>query len=302
MTMPASSTMLVVGLGEALYDILATGAVFGGAPVNFAVQARQLLDRYAPAGSRVAVATRVGDDDLGREMGMELISRGVETGAVQRDPLRPTGTATVSLVDGDPCFTIMPDAAWDHCQLDDAWRNLAAGASAVCFGTLGSRTSTSAAAIEAFLKNATAAVRLFDVNLRAPFYSPNLVRRLCGMATMLKVNERELGIVADALAVPPGTANVRMAKLREAACLEAVILTRGMDGASIVTATGACSAPACPFPAATNADTVGAGDAFCAGVVVGRLLGWSIGQTLEVACATAGFVASQQGATPRLPV
>lgn len=301
MTMSASPSMLVVGLGEALYDILATGAVFGGAPVNFAVQARQLLDRYGPAGARVAVATRVGDDDLGRGLAVELLSRGLETAAVQRDPVRPTGTATVSLVDGDPCFTIMPDAAWDHCQLDDDWRNLAARTGAVCYGTLGSRSGTSAAAIEAFLKTATSAVRLFDVNLRAPFYSPNLLRRLCGMATMLKVNERELGIVADALAIPPGAASTRMVQIREAAGLEAVILTRGIDGASIVTAAGACSAPAHPFPATANADAVGAGDAFCAGFVVGRLLGWSISRTLEVACETAGFVASQQGATPRLP-
>ena len=301
MNMSATPAMLVVGVGEALYDILATGDVFGGAPVNFAVQARQLLDRYGPDRSRVAVATRVGDIDLGRGMEMQLISRGLETRAVQRDPLRPTGTATVSLVDGDPHFTIMTDVAWDYCQIDDAWRSLAAGASAVCYGTLGSRSPASAVAIESFLKKATTAVRLFDVNLRAPYYSANLVRRLCGMATMLKDNERELGIVADAMAVPPGASSVRMAKLREAASLEAVILTRGTDGASIVTATGVRSAPACTFPAAANADAVGAGDAFYAAVVVGRLLGWSISQTLEVACETAGFVASQQGATPRLP-
>lgn len=292
---------VVVGLGEALYDILPAGAVLGGAPLNAAVHARQLLDRHGPPDARVAVATRVGDDALGDRLHEELAARGLETAAVQRDPARPTGTATVALVDGEPSFTITADAAWDHCAADAGWLVQAAGAGAVCYGTLGSRSPAAAEAIAAFLEAATAAVRLFDVNLRDPFHSPDVIRRLCGLATMLKVNERELSIVADALGVPAAAADARLERLREQAGLEAVVLTRGPGGATIVTAEAIVSAPARRFPAATNADAVGAGDAFGAAVVVGRLLGWPIRRTLDVACETAGYVASQPGATPRLP-
>jgi len=299
MSRPALPPPVVVGLGEALYDVLPSGAVLGGAPLNLAVHARQLFDRHGPQ-ARVAVATRVGDDALGRRLREELAARGLETGAVQRDPARPTGTATVALVDGDPRFTITPNAAWDHVVADAGWLALAAEAGAVCYGTLGSRSPTAAAAITAFLDAAPAAVRFFDVNLRDPFHSPDLIRRLCGPATILKVNDRELAIVADALGVA-AAADARLERLREQAGLEAVILTRGLGGATIATAEGLCSAPARVFPAAAQADAVGAGDAFSAAIVVGRLLGWPLPRSLDLACETAGYVASQPGATPRLP-
>ncbi|MFM7135509.1 MAG: PfkB family carbohydrate kinase [Planctomycetota bacterium] len=301
MSGPVLPAPVVVGLGEALYDILPSGPVLGGAPLNFAVHARQLLDRHGPPAARVAVATRVGDDALGQRLREELAARGLETAAVQQDPARPTGTATVALVDGEPRFTITADAAWDHSAADAGWRSLAAAAGAVSYGTLGSRSPASAAAIAAFLEGAGPAIRLFDVNLRDPFHSPDLIRRLCRPATMLKVNERELPLVADVLGVPAGPEASRLARLREQAGLEAVILTRGLAGATIVTAEATVSAPARLFPAAEHADSVGAGDAFGAAVLVGRLLGWPIRRTLDVACETSGYVASQPGATPRLP-
>ena len=297
-TCVAQPPCIVVGLGEALYDILPTGVTLGGAPLNVAVLARQLLDRHGPPHARVAMATRVGDDDLGRGLRRELVRRGLETAAVQLDPARETGTARVTFVDGEPRFTITADAAWDHCAADAGWMELAIVAGAICFGTLGSRSSGSALAIAAFLEKAGPAIRLFDANLRDPFHSPNLIRRLCRAATMLKVNERELPLVAEALGVPPGPEADRLARLREAAGVEAVILTRGKAGSTILTAAETRSAPARLFPAAAAADPVGTGDAFSAAVIVGRLLGWPISRILDLASETAGYVASQPGATP----
>ena len=146
MSRPSLPPPVVVGVGEALYDILPSGPVLGGAPLNLAVHARQLFDRHGPPVARVAVATRVGDDALGCRLREELAARGLETAAVQRDPARPTGTATVALVDGEPSFSITADAAWDHCAADAGWLAQAAGAGAVCYGTLGSRSPAAATA------------------------------------------------------------------------------------------------------------------------------------------------------------
>lgn len=302
-----ASHRLVVGLGESLFDMLPTGPVLGGAPVNAAVHAGQLLSLLAAdgrgdaAGVRAAVATRVGDDDLGRRLLAELRGRGLDVSAVQMDAERPTGTAVVELVAGEPSFTIVADVAWDRVVFDDVWRSLAGGCAAVCFGTLGRRTPAAAAAIEACLAAASRAVRLFDVNLRPPFFTAESLARGCRLATILKSNEHELPIVAAALGVAAGPPERQAEELRRAADLEMVVVTRGAAGAFIVTAEGVVAGPAHRFTRRPDADTIGAGDAFAAAVAVGRLLDWTAPRILGTAARAAGFVASQPGATPRLP-
>jgi fructokinase len=157
-----SAGPVVVGIGEALYDMLPAGPVLGGAPVNAAVQAGQLLALLGVPGGRAAVATRVGGDDLGRRFFAEVGGRGLDVSAVQVDDERPTGTAVIELDRGEPSFSITPDVAWDRVAFDGSWQALAAASSAVCFGTLGRRTPAAARAIERFLAAAPQAVRLAD--------------------------------------------------------------------------------------------------------------------------------------------
>ncbi len=304
-----SAGPVVVGIGEALYDVLPAGPVLGGAPVNAAVQAGQLLALLGVADGRAAVATRVGGDDLGRRFFAEVGGRGLDVSAVQVDDERPTGTAVIELDRGEPSFSITPDVAWDRVAFDASWQALAAASSAVCFGTLGRRTPAAARAIERFLAAAPQAVRLFDVNLRPPFFTAESLVSGCRLATMLKVNEEELPVVAAALGLPAAAAGElpepqlarQLEAVRVRADLEAVVLTRGTAGAVMVTAAGAAKVSARIFPRRPDADTIGAGDAFGAAVVVGRLLDWPPQRILDVASRAAGFVASQPGATPLLP-
>lgn len=301
---------LVVGIGEALYDMLPAGPVLGGAPVNAAVQAGQLLALLGVPGGRAAVATRVGSDDLGRRFFADVRGRGLDVSAVQVDDGRPTGAAVVALDRGEPSFSITADVAWDRVAFDASWQALAPASAAVCFGTLGRRTPPAASAIERFLAAAPQAVRLFDVNLRPPFFSAESLVSGCRLATMLKVNEQELPVVAAALGLPaaaaggplPGPQLARQLEaVRTRAGLEAVVVTRGTAGAAMATAAGLATVPARSFPRRHDADTIGAGDAFGAAVVVGRLLEWPPERILDVAARAAGFVASQPGATPVLP-
>ena len=133
----------VVGIGEALFDCLPDGMKLGGAPVNFTVHINRLLQVCGGSGILVS---RVGDDQLGRQILSELGSRDVATSHVQIDPRRPTGTVDVVLSeDGQPEYTINENVAWDHLGYQDSLEALASGAAAVCFGSLGQRSDTSKA-------------------------------------------------------------------------------------------------------------------------------------------------------------
>src|SRR5262245_31127956 len=151
--------LTIVGLGEALFDLLPSGRVLGGAPLNVAVHAHALLRGRLGQG---IVASRVGSDALGDEILADLKRRGMLAEHIQLDPVRPTGTVKVTLQAGQPSFEIVPNVAWDFLEFTPAMADLAARATAICFGSLAQRSAASGTAIEAFLDTAPAAVRLFD--------------------------------------------------------------------------------------------------------------------------------------------
>ena len=129
---------IIVGLGEALWDVLPGGRVLGGAPLNVACHVQALLqDCHA------VVASRVGTDALGDDVVRELTRRDMATDYVQRDAGHATSTVNVELRDGQPTYTFTPDIAWDHLEFTPAWAELAARCDAVCFGTLAQRSPQS---------------------------------------------------------------------------------------------------------------------------------------------------------------
>jgi len=232
--MMSSEEFLVVGLGEALFDVFDRRKRLGGAPLNVAVQAHQLLRERGGAG---VVVSRVGDDDLGREIRDELKQRTMTDRYLQVDPQRPTGTVQVTLQEGEPSYEIVRDVAWDALELDAATRELATRCSAVCYGTLAQRAERSRHCIGRFVERATGAIRLFDVNLRQDFYGAEVIRRSCELASVVKLNEGELPEVVRLLGLDDGESTARKASeehldaqveiLRKQFQLDAVALTRG---------------------------------------------------------------------------
>jgi fructokinase len=218
---------------------------------------------------------------------------------VQEDPRHPTGTVTVSLGPaGDASYVFASDTAWDHLAWEPSLGGLAARASAVCFGTLGQRAEESRRTIRRFLQAAEQAVRVFDVNLRQHFYSPDLIRESLALANVLKLNDDELPVVAAACGV---SADDPVAAVRELAGrhgLRLAALTRGAAG-SLLVADGVVSTR--PAQARTIVDTVGAGDAFTAAVVMGLLGGRPLEVMHDHAARLAAFVCGHRGATPQIP-
>lgn len=282
----------ILALGEVLWDLLPSGKQLGGAPANFAFQCRCL-------GADARVVTRVGGDDLGREVLDQFRLMGLPTDTVQVDRAWPTGTVDVSLAsDGQPCYTIRAGTAWDRIEADPVATSHAASADAVCFGSLAQRDEPSRRSIRSLVQTARpGALRMFDVNLRAPFIDPAVIECSLVLANALKLNDQELPVLAAMFGLPTD-ARSAIAGLARRFDLALVALTRGSSG-SLLFADGAWSDhPGVPVEVH---DTVGAGDAFTAALVVGRLAGRPLDEINRHASEVAAYVCSQPGGSPALP-
>ncbi len=304
--MKAVRDLAVVGLGELLWDELPMGARLGGAPANFAVMAARL-------GVHGILASRLGEDARGEEARAVLASLPVDTQFVQSDPERPTGRVSVRLKDGQPEYTIHAPVAWDALELTPAWRQLAGRADAVCWGTLAQRDALSEQTIQGFLAATRAdCLRVFDVNLRAPFFTAEAVVRSLAKATLLKGNEGEMPHLLLLAELPAATLYAeeddaeRTAALTSDArqflsaysTLDLVAITLGQHGSLLVTRDEVVRHPGVPCEVV---DTVGAGDAFTAALVVQRLLGEPLAVQSKAANRWGAWVAGRSGAMPDLP-
>ncbi len=189
---------LVLGIGELLWDVLPEGPRLGGAPANFSVMAGRL-------GSHAAILSRIGRDDLGRKAVDRLDPLPADTSFLQVDPAHETGRVTVAFEDGQPHYTIHEPAAWDFAELSDEWVRLAERADAICFGSLAQRCRESRQTIQTLAAQTSArCIRVFDVNLRAPFYSGEVIQESLELATVIKMNDAEVPLVLGMLGLPLG--------------------------------------------------------------------------------------------------
>jgi fructokinase len=290
----AAGPFLVVGLGEILWDLFPEGKILGGAPANFAYHARVLGDEGIPA-------SRIGSDELGREIRLRLAELGVPDGQVQSDPTRPTGTVQVELdARGVPSFTITPEVAWDYLEWNESLAALAGKADAVCFGSLAQRSPQSRMTIRRFLSAMRRqALRVFDVNLRQSWYSEEVLRESLAACSILKLNDGELPVVLRTLGLAEPREPAQGCRLlRERFALELVCLTLGEKGSLLVGEGGENRQPGFRVQVA---DTVGSGDAFTAALCHHRLRDASLQRIGQAANRYGAWVASQAGATPPAP-
>jgi len=289
--MPPPLQHTVVGLGEALWDILPSGKHLGGAPLNFAYIASLL-------GDNAVIATRIGNDPLGEEIKTELAHRSLDLDGIQIDDELPTGTVEVSFQNGQPQYEIREPAAWDALEWSSKWLRIAARCDAVSFGTLAQRAPKSRASIQKFVQNTRPeCLRVLDINLRKPFYSREVIESSLRMATVLKLNDAEVGEIAAMCNVSSGKIGGQMVALRRKYDLECVFVTRGERGAMAANSRGVIEHLG--FKVRVS-DTVGAGDAFTAAATRCLLAGIDLEKTLAIANRWASWVASQAGGMPAI--
>ena len=289
----------VVGIGEVLWDFLPAGPQMGGAPANFAYHAHAL-------GANSKAITRVGADDLGREILPRFREQGLPIETVQEDKAAQTGTAQVTLSgDGLAHFTIQEDVAWDYLAATPEAQSAVRAADAVCFGSLAQRSKISRESIQRLVADVPPqALRIFDVNLRQRYYSRELIEQSLRFANILRLNEDELSVLTEMFGIAGSVKNQiePLAQLlgggRTAAYGNTVALTRGANGSLLYRDGRWSEVTSRPVEVV---DTVGAGDSFAAAMALGLLHDLDLDTVNDLANEVARFVCTQPGATPHLP-
>lgn len=284
----------IVGLGEILWDVFPDGPRFGGAPANAACSAAEL----AGGSARVVMVSGVGEDPLGEEALAALQAHGVDVRGVQRNQW-PTGRVDVTLnAAGMASYRFAENSAWDHLIWDEEAAHLAATTSAVCFGTLGQRHGETQLFIRMFVSAVPdAALRVLDVNLRAPYDDDRVILESLELCNVLKLNDEELPRVAS-LCRCEGDAVDVLHRLAERYHLKAIALTRSAEGA-VLLSQGRLSERG--GRSVTVADTVGAGDAYTAAMMLGLLAGREVDAINRWAIDVASYACGVAGGTMPFP-
>lgn len=284
---------IVVGMGEALWDVLPEGKKIGGAPANFAYHVSQF-------GLPSRVVSAVGNDPLGREIVENFTSKGLNH-LIEEVPY-PTGTVQVEIDPaGVPQYDIKENVAWDNIPYTACLEALAGQTRAVCFGSLAQRNVVSRDTINRFLDampQTADSLVVFDVNLRQGFYTKEILCNSMKRCNILKINDEELVTVSRMFGYPGIDLQDKCWILLGKYNLRMLILTCGINGSYVFTPGNVSFQPT---PKVEVADTVGAGDSFTAAFIASLLKGKSVTEAHALAVRTSAFVCTRKGAMPELP-
>ena len=270
--------------GEVLFDHFPDGGVvLGGAPFNVAAHLQAF-------GAKPLFISRVGDDPLGRRIRDTMLAWGMDTSGLQLDSAHPTGTVEVRIEQGEPHFSILPEQAYDY--IDASNLPPIFGSSLLYHGSLALRGAATSSAFDQLYARSGASL-FMDVNLRVPWWDEDSVRARIAAARWAKLNDAELRTLVK------GDAGLetKARALQKDCDLELLIVTRGAEGALVGDEDGMLR----DVPVAVShevVDTVGAGDAFSAVVILGLLRGWDPEDTFQRAQDFAGAIIGIQGAVP----
>lgn len=282
---------IIIGVGELLWDLFPSGKQLGGAPANFIFHAQQL-------GASGYIISAVGNDDNGEEIMRILVQKGMDRRFIGQLDKLPTGTVTVELdAHGVPAYLIHENVAWDYIPLDSSVYQVVENSNAFCFGTLAQRSTGSMNTIQSLLKILPASCLIvFDVNLRQHYFTKGRIEFSLGYANILKLNEEELSIISRLLKID-GSEEDQLKFLLNTYHLQLIALTKGAQGSLLYSGQETSWRDT---PEVKVADTVGAGDAFTAAMVVSILKGLPMRTVHQNAVNVSAFVASRKGAMPDL--
>lgn len=284
---------IVVGMGEALWDVLPDGKKIGGAPANFAYHCGQF-------GINSIAVSAIGDDKLGQELSEQFDGKELKYN-LSTVPY-PTGTVQVELDDeGVPQYEIKENVAWDNIPMTDELKRIASKCKAICFGSLAQRNVVSRQTINAFIDAIPAdndALKVFDINLRQNFYTKEILTESMKRCNILKINDEELVTISRLFGYPGIDLQDKCWILLGKYNLKMLILTCGING-SYVFVPGSVSFV--ETPKVDVADTVGAGDSFTAAFISSLLKGKDVIEAHKTAVAVSAYVCTQNGAMPDIP-
>ncbi len=280
----------VVIFGEMLWDCLPSGAVAGGAPMNVALNLHQL-------GLNSRLISAIGNDVDGRNLLEFLHTFEIPLDLIQSNLEHETSKVLVDNSDPENIkYTIVSPVAWDFIHWNEEMDDAVEDADAFVFGSLGVRNTESLKTLLHLLRHPV--LRVFDANLRPPFYDFEVIETLLGYADVLKINEDELYIFAEYFQTEP-TVESLCSHLDQHFPMEIICVTRGSKGA-LIYQKGVITEH--PGYVVKVEDSIGAGDAFLSGFVKTYLDDKNPEEILDYACKLGAFIATQKGGTPRYSV
>ncbi|WET02195.1 carbohydrate kinase [Flavobacterium sp. YJ01] len=280
-------SLKAVAYGEVLWDVFENEKKIGGAPLNVAL-------RMKTFGCEVAMISCVGNDEDGKAIINQVKSLGLKTDSIVIAEDFPTGLVQVTLNErGSASYEINYPSAWDKIVLNNTARKLVEEAEVLIYGSLVCRDAISRNALEELLQ--TNVYKVFDVNLRKPHYSYEILNRLMQSANFIKFNDEELLEIASALNSPFESLEENMHFILKQSNAEAMCVTKGKHGALLLWKGKIYENEGYPIKVA---DTVGAGDSFLAALITSLLNGNEPQNAIDFACAVGALVAESPGANP----
>ncbi|MCW5518621.1 carbohydrate kinase [Aureitalea sp. L0-47] len=276
----------VVCFGEVLWDVFPDKRLLGGAPLNVALRLHSL-------GAEVLMISAVGKDALGSEALTQIANTGLRTSGIITSETKPTGAVEVSLVDGIASYTITEDVAWDHLEVSDELMKEVAEADALVFGSLALRNKNNRELLNTLLE--INSFGIFDLNLRPPHFTDELISEMMQKAHLIKLNDEELEYVSNLLKITHRSLDSRTAEIAYKTETDSICVTLGENGAFMVQLSEDLISSHPGYKVSVK-DTVGAGDSFFAGLIYELLSGSTTEQALTMGCALGALVASKSGA------
>ena len=278
-----------VAYGEVLWDVFANEKKIGGAPLNVALRMKTI-------GCEVAMISCVGNDEDGKAIIDQVKSLGLETNTIVTSEDFPTGLVNVTLNErGSATYEIAYPVAWDKIVLNEQAKKKVAEADVLIYGSLVCRDEVSRLSLEELLK--VDVYKVFDVNLRKPHYSYEILEQLMHSADFVKFNDEELLEIAAAMHSPFTELEENMLYISQKTNVKAMCVTKGKHGALLMWEGQLYQNDGYPVKVA---DTVGAGDSFLAALITSLLTGKEPQYAIDFACAVGALVAEAPGANPEI--
>lgn len=269
-----------------LWDMLPTGKMAGGAPMNVAIHLKNFSHN-------ASVISRVGMDDLGKELLEFIDTNGLDSQFIQQGQDHLTGVVKVNMDDkNNVSYKIVKPVAWDYILLEENALNAVKNADCFVFGSLSARSEQTFDTLKKLLE--VASTKVLDINFRPPYYDKETVEYLLSKTDILKLNHLELDEVCQWF-FEVNNLREKLFKLSQLFNIETICVTLGEDGAmlfhdgKIYNSSG--------FKVEVT-DTIGSGDSFLACFIANFLNQENIEKTLQKACAVGALVAQNHGATP----
>lgn len=277
----------VVCYGEVLWDIFPTKTKPGGAPMNVAYHLRKF-------GVDSRMISRVGNDEAGDKLLKLLTEWDIPTENCQTDTTYETGKVIATVLPGNEMsYSIHSPVAWDYITPETNYDILVSEADAFVFGSLVTRNDTSRETLYSLIEKAK--FNVFDINLRQPHYSQDIIEYLLNKCHLLKMNESELELIMSWFTNKKSKEETSVRFLQDEFKIDEVIVTKGAEGASYYTESASYTFPAFEVQVA---DTCGSGDSFLAAFLSKKFEGKSPETCMAYATGLGAFVASHEGACP----